>query len=69
MGLWKSINFVELSEVKTRIKDMRLSLTINHKITENLIDRLATDEEFKKKQRLVGFTGTVMKKFGVTKAF
>ena len=69
LGLWKSLNFVKLSEVKTRIKDMHLSLSINHKITEDLIDRLAKDEELKKKQRLVGFTGTVMKKFGVTKAF
>ena len=69
LGLWKSINFVKLNEVKAQIKHMRLSLTINHRITEDLIGRVTTDEEFRKRQGLVGVIGKAMKSVGLTKAF
>ena len=69
VGLWKSLNFVKLNEVKAQIKHMRLTLKINNKITEDLIGRISRDEEFRKRQKAVGVIGWVMKKFGVTKAF
>ena len=47
---------------------MRLTLEINNKITEDLIGRISTDEEFRKRQNAVGVLGRVMKSFGVTKA-
>lgn len=68
-GLWSSLNFVKLSDVRRKIRSTRLSLTINDKITEDLIDRFATDDEFKKRQRFVGSIGVVMKKLGLSKLF
>jgi len=68
-GLWNSLNFVKLSEVKKEVGDTRLSLTINDKITEDMIDRIATDDEFRKRQRAVGSMGVMMKKLGLSKFF
>ena len=68
-GLWNSLNFVKLSEVKKEVRDTRLSLTTNDKITEDLIDRIATDDEFRKRQRIVGSMGVMMKKLGLSKLF
>ncbi len=68
-GLWDSLNFVKLSDVKKRTRDSRLSLTMNDKISEDLIDRIATDDEFRKRQRVVGSIGVAMKKFGFLKLF
>ena len=66
-GLWSSLNFVKLSEVKKRIKDTRLSLKINHSITDELIERISTDDEFRKRQRFVAWAGLILKNIGFTK--
>ncbi len=68
-GLWNSLNFVKLSEVKKQIANTPLSLTINHKMTEDLVDRIAADVEFKKRHRIVGWVGIVMQKLGLLKLF
>ena len=60
---------MKLNEVKAQIKHMRLSLKINNKITEDLIGRTITDEEFRKRQNAVGVIGRVMRSVGVTKVF
>jgi len=68
-GLWNSLNFVKMSDVKKRTRDSRLSLTINDKIVEDLIDRIATDDEFRKRQRVVGYIGVAIKKLGLLRLF
>ena len=63
-GLWKSLNFVKLSQVRKEIAHTGLSLKIHNNITVDLIDRLATDDEFRRRQRVVGWLGSVLKKTG-----
>ncbi len=64
-GLWKSLNFVKLSQVKKEIANTGLALKIHDNITEDLIDRIATDDEFRRRQRVVGWLGSVFKKIGL----
>ena len=63
-GLWKSLNFVKLSQVRKEIANTGLALQIHDNITEDLIDRIATDDEFRRRQRVVGWLGAVLKKIG-----
>jgi hypothetical protein len=53
-GLWRSLNFVKLSEIKREISRSRLSLTVNSRIVGDLVERLATDQEFARRQRMLG---------------
>lgn len=66
-GLWESLNFVKLSEVKKATKRTGLSLRINHEITNYMIDRLSSDEEFRKRQRSLSIIGSLIKKLGLTR--
>lgn len=68
-GLWESLNFVKLSDVKKEVRNTRLSLTVNDSVTDDLIGRISTDDEFRKRQRIVGSIGVVMKKTGISKLF
>ncbi len=63
-GLWQSLNFVKLSQVRKAIANTGLVLEIHDNITEDLIDRIATDDEFRRRQRVVGWLGAMLKKIG-----
>ena len=64
-GLWKSLNFVKLSQVRKEIAQTGLALKVHDNVTEKLIDRIATDDEFRRRQRVVGWLGSVLKKIGL----
>lgn len=64
-GLWRSLNFVKLSQVRKEIAHTGLALKIHNNITEDLIDRIATDDEFRRRQRVVGWLGSMLKKVGL----
>lgn len=64
-GLWQSLNFVKLSEVKQEIRGSGLTLTVNNSIINDLIERLATDKEFAKRQWLLGTLGRMSRRIGL----
>jgi hypothetical protein len=64
-GLWRSLNFVKLSEIKREISRSRLSLTVNSRIVGDLVERLATDQEFARRQRMLGELGRIATRIGL----
>jgi hypothetical protein len=68
-GLWASLNFVKLRQVIKEVNNLDLLLTINNQITRDLINRLATDSEFAKRQKLVGKLAMIVQKTGLLKLF
>lgn len=65
-GLWKSLNFVKLGQVKRAVRSRCLNLHINHQITNDMIERLSTDAEFRARQCVMGTVGTLVKSLGLT---
>ena len=68
-GLWASLNFVKLRQVIRETNNLDLLLTINNQITNDLINRLTTDAEFSKRQKLIGKLAKIVQKTGLLKLF
>ncbi len=68
-GLWNSLNFVRLSQIKRHLKGLPLSLRVRHEVTDRMIDRFSTDPVFKKYLGVFSGVGPATKALGVTKAF
>ncbi|EDZ42956.1 Methyltransferase domain family [Rhodobacteraceae bacterium HTCC2083] len=68
-GLWHSLNFVKLQQVRNALKACPLRLTVRHRIIEDMISRIGNDAEFRKRQKVVGSLGRVAYKLGLTKLF
>jgi SAM-dependent methyltransferase len=66
-GLWDSLNFVKLSEVKAEIPNTNLTLTIDPNITDRIIERLNWDRVFAENMSFVGGIGKILKAFGITR--
>lgn len=69
IGLWESLNFVKLSQVKKAVGRLGLELKVNNRITNDLIERLSTDAEFRERQRVIGLIGRIAKTLGLTWLF
>ncbi|WP_282062312.1 class I SAM-dependent methyltransferase [Roseobacter litoralis] len=68
-GLWRSLNFVKLQQVRKALAQTSLRLTVRHRIIEDMIVRIGNDAEFRKRQKVIGTLGKVAYKTGVTKLF
>jgi SAM-dependent methyltransferase len=68
-GLWASLNFVKLRQVIKETNNLDLILTINNQITNDLINRLTTDAEFAKRQKLIGKFARIVQKTGLLSLF
>jgi len=66
-GLWRSLNFVKLRDVKKEVRGRPLQLRVRHEILDDLIDRLSSDEHFAARQRSIGALGAWSKKLGLTR--
>lgn len=66
-GLWKSLNFVTLRQVEREMKNTALDMTMRTSILDDMIDRLETDEEFYKRQKVLGSIARVFKRIGLLK--
>ncbi len=64
-GLWASLNFVKLRQVIKETNNLNLLLTINNQITNDLINRLTTDAEFAKRQKIIGKLAKIVHKTGL----
>ncbi|GIT89398.1 bifunctional 2-polyprenyl-6-hydroxyphenol methylase/3-demethylubiquinol 3-O-methyltransferase UbiG [Roseobacter sp. OBYS 0001] len=68
-GLWRSLNFVKLQQVRKALAQTSLRLTVRRRIIEDMIVRIGNDAEFRKRQKVIGTLGKVAYKTGVTKLF
>lgn len=70
-GLWKSLNFVKKSDVlkfiDSKVKDTKLKVIDDTNIFNDMVERLTTDIEFQKRQRLVGRMAIFLQRIGALK--
>ncbi len=66
-GLWNSLNFVRLSQIKRHLSGSQLKLRVRHEITDRMIDRFNTDPVFQKHIGVFNTVGRTAKALGVTK--
>lgn len=67
-GLWNSLNFVTKKDVKKYIdlqKSLGLTLTDDVAIIDDMVNRLAFDTEFQKRQSVIGAVALFMKRIGI----
>lgn len=64
-GLWKSLNFVKMRQVKKFCDKNDIYVVQDTKILANMIDRLLSDENFYKRHRLLSKPGLFLKNTGL----
>jgi SAM-dependent methyltransferase len=70
IGFWSGLNFVKKKDVEKFVKNnSRLLLSDRREVLEQMILRLHTDTEFKKRHKIVGFVGSIMLKLRISKMF
>ena len=62
VGLWDSLNFVKMSEVKKYCSRNNLSFKYNNHIFTDIIDRFNEDKAFRKRQKIVGSIANLLYK-------
>ena len=68
MGLWNSLNFVKKKDVKQFINDNSNMYLVDHlEIIDYLLKRIFHDEDFKKRQKLIGYIAIIFQKLGIIK--
>lgn len=67
-GLWSSLNFVTLRKVEREIGSSNFKLT-SYPITEDMVSRLATDTEFRRRQKALAQIAILMDKFRLLGVF
>ena len=71
VGLWDSLNFVKKSDVLAFCYEnaSEVGLTVSDDITiiDNMIERLAHDAEFRKRQFIIGTVANLLKSVGILK--
>ena len=69
VGLWDALNFVKKRDVEKFIKlnqkHMNLRLFDDVKIIDFMVDRVATDSEFRNRQKFIGGIAVLLKSIGV----
>lgn len=68
-GLWNSLNFVRLSEIKRYLSGSQLKLRVRHEITDRMIDRFNSDPVFQKHIGVFNKVGRTAKALGLTRVF
>jgi 2-polyprenyl-3-methyl-5-hydroxy-6-metoxy-1,4-benzoquinol methylase len=68
-GLWNSLNFVRLSQIKRHLLGSELKLRVRHEITDRMIDRFNTDPVFQEHIGVFNKVGRSAKALGMTKVF
>ncbi|MEO3416239.1 class I SAM-dependent methyltransferase [Roseovarius sp. CAU 1744] len=66
-GLWDSLNFVRLSEIKRQLADTPLSLKVRHDVSDRMIARFDTDDVYRNHLAFIGAFGKILKGLRVTK--
>ena len=66
-GLWNSLNFIKMRELKKYCKKNNLKFRYRSQIFNDIVKRLDKDQEFKRRQSFVGFFAKKLKKFGFLK--
>ncbi|HFB54797.1 MAG TPA: class I SAM-dependent methyltransferase [Hellea balneolensis] len=66
-GLWKSLNFVKLRQVKHAAKKIDMTVHTHNVVLMDMIKRLDTDEEFAKRQGLLTWPVMIAQKTGLLK--
>jgi len=64
-GLYQSLNFVRLRQVRRAAKALGLNLCVNTEIINEMIDRLDKDPSFKKRQNILAIPAQILKKTGL----
>lgn len=67
-GLWNSLNFVKKRDVERYIRrndDLSLALRDDTTIIDDMVDRVSEDEEFRKRQKIIGSIAIGAKKLGL----
>lgn len=64
-GLFHSLNFVRLSEVRKAARDEGLELTLDPEIILEMINRFETDPAFRERQKLLRFPAKVILRSGL----
>ncbi len=65
-GLWNSLNFVRLSQIKRHLKGSELRLRVRPEITDRMIDRFSDDPVFQEHIGVFKAIGRGAKKLGLT---
>lgn len=68
-GLWSSLNFVKLKDVRQTCREIGLHVKFNTQITEEMIRRLDEDSEFAKRQGVLSLAAKFLKKTGLLGLF
>lgn len=67
-GLWKSLNFIKKRQVKSFITKCNIDLKLDDlPIIDEMINRLTTDDEFLKRQKIIGYAAKIIKATGLLK--
>jgi SAM-dependent methyltransferase len=66
-GLYQSLNFVSLRQVRRAAKEMGLNLSVNTEIINEMVDRLDKDPFFQKRQNILAIPAQILKKAGLLK--
>ena len=68
MGLWNSLNFVKKKDVRHFINNNSNMYLVDHlEIIDYLLKRIFHDEDFKKRQKLIGYIAIIFQKLGIIK--
>lgn len=66
-GLWKSLNFVKLRQVRKTIYVQKMNLKVDTSIINDIIERLNNDEEFYQRQKIIAKVARLVQKIGLLK--
>ena len=73
LGLWESLNFVKKREVFNHLKIAKykknLKIIDNLAILDFMVNRFLNDQEFRKRQRIIGAIAIVLKRLGFLNIF
>lgn len=64
-GLYESLNFVKLSDVRVACKNYRLSLEVDCSIVRTMVDRLDSEPEFSDRQKVIAPFARMLRKTGL----
>lgn len=64
-GLFRSLNFVKLAQVRQAVKTTGLELTVNTDIIREMMDRLDHDPSFRKRQGIFSLPTRLLKRTGL----
>jgi SAM-dependent methyltransferase len=73
LGLWESLNFVKKRDVIDYLKDSiyskSLAMKDNLSILDFMVNRITSDREFRKRQRIIGTIAIALKGIGILNIF